>query len=59
MDYKKHITNNLIKSLNLNTSCHDCLYNMIRRCKDSKYGEYQLSVHQLVHKCNSCLNLNK
>ena len=62
IDYKQYIADRLIpilmNEIGISAICNQCIYTLIRQCKDRKFGDYQINVNQLLHKCKKCDKLN-
>lgn len=59
--YKQYIADRLIPILvnEIGTSdiCNQCIYTLIKPCKNRKFGDYQINIEQLFHKCEKCVKL--
>ena len=61
IDYKQYIADRLIpilvNEIGISAICNQCIYTLIKPCKNRKFGDYQINIEQLFHKCEKCVKL--
>lgn len=61
LNYKQYIADRLtpilVNRIGIKDSCNQCICSLIRKCKDRKFGDYQINIEQLLHKCEKCNKL--
>ena len=58
IDYRQYIADRfipiLVNEIGISAICNQCIYMLIRQYKDRKFGDYQININQLLHKCKKC-----
>ena len=58
IDYKQYIADKLtpllVNEIGIETTCNQCICTLIKPCKNRKFGNYQINMEQLLHKCRKC-----